>query len=60
MRKASEVPSDTSAGNRRKPAPRQSDQRLRRLFEQAQDTTDRHKQAELKEQFIREFYESAR
>jgi len=60
MKKAREVLDDTTVENRRKPAPRQSNERLRRLFKQAERTTDRRKQAELKERFIREFYEGTR
>jgi hypothetical protein len=37
-----------------------SDERLRRLFHQAERTTDARKRAHLKEEFIQEFYQGAR
>ena len=43
----------------RKRPPRPSDERLRRLFKQAQITTERGKRAQFKERFIEEFYEGA-
>jgi hypothetical protein len=56
MKKARDVQGDTLAANRRETAPKQSNERLRRLLKQAQRTTDQRERAELKQQFIREFY----
>jgi len=37
----------------------QSDERLRRFYNQAKRTGDARKKAKLKEQFVREFYQGA-
>ena len=60
MRKAREIPEEAVTPARPKAARGESDQRLRRLLKQAQRTSDARKKGELKEQFIREFYEGAR
>jgi hypothetical protein len=60
MRKARETSEAPVLRSRPKTTPRQSDERLRRLFSQAQRAADARKKAQLKEQFIREFYEGAR
>ena len=59
MKKATAIVEGSPVGSRPKIASRQSDQRMRRLLKQAQRTTDARKKAELKEQFVREFYEGA-
>jgi len=60
MRKSRAVLERTVPRNRRKTALNQSDERLRVLLNQAQHTADARKKAQLKEQFIKEFYEGAR
>src|SRR5437016_1737054 len=60
MRKAREASQTTTAGPRPKSGLAQSDERLRRLLHQAQQTTDARKRSQLKEKFMKEFYEGAR
>ena len=54
-----EVAEAGAVRNRPKPAAGQSDDRLRRLFEEAERSADPRKKAQLKEAFIKEFYQGA-
>ena len=59
MRKVREVAEAGAVRHRSKTAVGQSDDRLRRLFEEAERSTDPRKKAQLKEAFIKEFYQGA-
>jgi len=59
MRKARALVEDAVLPNKSKTAKSRSDARLRRLLTEAGHATDPRKKAQLKEEFIREFYEGA-
>ena len=59
MRKVREVVETEAIRSRPKSEPSRSDERLRRLFNQAKRVTDPRKKAQLKEEFIKEFYQGA-
>ncbi len=56
MKKPRESVQNTVTRKRVKKVQNQSDERLRRLLDQAQSTSDSRKRALLKDQFIHEFY----
>lgn len=59
MRKVREVAEAGAVQSQPKMAVPQSDDRLRRLFAEAEHSTDPRKKAQLKEEFIKEFYQGA-
>jgi hypothetical protein len=59
MRKVREVVAAGAVRIRQKREASRSDERLRRLFNQAERVTDPRKKAQLKEEFIKEFYQGA-
>jgi hypothetical protein len=59
MKRARAVLEDKIPAVRRKVATEQSERRLRKLYDEAQRTTDARKKEKLKEDFIREFYQGA-
>jgi hypothetical protein len=59
MRKVREASEAGTVRSRPKTAPSRSDERLRRLFDRAGRITDPRKKAQLKEEFIKEFYQGA-
>ncbi len=60
MRKPREVSEDSKLQEQPKTPLSRSDARLRRLFNAADRTADQRKKAQLKAEFIREFYEGSR
>jgi hypothetical protein len=59
MKKARTVVLEDKVLRGRKTATKQSDQRLRQLYDQAQCTSDARKKAKLKQEFLRHFYQGA-
>ena len=59
MKKVREIAGASAVRNRTKTVTNQSDERLRRLFEEAENSVDPRKKAQLKDEFIKEFYQGA-